>query len=213
MQLLDACRRADNAPKFVFASSIAVYGDAFPHEMDEATPARPATSYGAQKLIGEILVSDATRRGELNGCSLRLPGVVARPAGPSGLVSAFMSNLFWALRDGTPITLPVSETAQAWWISRTRCVENLLHAGGAEFASASRDAFVMPVLRLSIGELLNALGERFGRERLDLVRFEPQPRVQALFGSYPVLRTPIAEAAGFRNDGSVQDLLARIFDD
>ncbi|AOJ94831.1 hypothetical protein WK22_17730 [Burkholderia multivorans] len=71
----------------------------------------------------------------------------------------------------------------------------------------------MPVLRLSIGELLNALGERFGRERLDLVRFEPQPRVQALFGSYPVLRTPIAEAAGFRNDGSVQDLLARIFDD
>ncbi|MGN8086396.1 NAD-dependent epimerase/dehydratase family protein [Ralstonia sp. 22086] len=210
-QLIDVCRRARNRPRFVFASSIAVYGHALPSAMDESSPAIPVTSYGAHKLIGEILVSDATRRGELDGWSLRLPGVVARPPVPSGLVSAFMSNLFWAVRDAAPITLPVSASATAWWMSRQRCIDNLLHAGRTSWPHASHSPVVLPVLRCSIHDVLDALGERFGRERLARVSFEPQPRVQALFGAYPELATPKAQAAGFCSDGSVQAMLDRIF--
>ena len=209
-QLIDVCRRAANRPRFVFASSIAVYGHALPSAMDESSPAIPVTPYGAHKLIGEILVSDATRRGELDGWSLRLPGVVARPPVPSGLVSAFMSNLFW---DGAPITLPISASATAWWMSRERCVDNLLHAGCTSSTRASHSPVVLPVLRCSVHDVPEALGERFGRERLTRVSFEPQPRVQALFGAYPELATPTAEAAGFCSDGSVRAMLDRIYED
>jgi nucleoside-diphosphate-sugar epimerase len=211
LKLIDMCAAQASVPRFVFASSIAVYGEALPSPMSEEVSAKPATSYGAHKLITEIALADAIRRGELTGCSLRLPGVVARPPGPSGLVSAFMSEMFWALRDGRRITIPVSSEATAWWISRERCVDNLLHAGTADTSILRAATYQMPVLRLSIRQVLDALSSRFNVDWSDLVTFEPNPRVQALFGSYPVLSTPAAESAGFRSDGTVQQLLASIF--
>lgn len=211
-RLIELCEGQRQPPRFVFASSIAVYGDSFPAFVDESTPPRPATSYGTQKLIGEFLVSDATRRGWIDGCSLRLPGVVARPPGPSGLVSAFMSEIFWAMRDGIRITLPVSPSATAWWISRERCVDNLLHAGTISSDRMSNRTFLMPVLRLSVGQILESLAQRFGSERLALVDFNPDSRVEALFGSYPPLATPLAELAGFRSDSDVREMFERIFE-
>src|SRR3954447_2308090 len=47
--LLEACRLAGHSPKFVFASSIAVYGPAS-GEITDDTPPAPRLSYGAQKL-------------------------------------------------------------------------------------------------------------------------------------------------------------------
>jgi hypothetical protein len=60
-------------------------------------------------------------------------------------------------------------------------------------------------------EVLVALAARFGAQWSDLVTFEPDARIEALFGSYPVLRTPEAEVAGFRNDGTVEELVNRVF--
>src|SRR5438105_12556703 len=54
--LLEACRLAGHCPKFVFASSIAVYGGVY--EIDDSTPPAPRLSYGAQKLVCEILIDD-----------------------------------------------------------------------------------------------------------------------------------------------------------
>src|SRR5690242_19798529 len=61
--LLEACRLAGHCPKFVFASSIAVYGGTLPDPVTDETPPLPRLSYGAQKLIAEILIDDYTRRG------------------------------------------------------------------------------------------------------------------------------------------------------
>src|SRR5689334_15784200 len=77
--LLEACRLAGHRPKFVFASSIAVYGGGIPDPVTDDTPPSPRLSYGAQKLVCEILIADYTRRGYLDGCSLRLPTVLVRP--------------------------------------------------------------------------------------------------------------------------------------
>src|SRR5436853_2942841 len=52
--LLEACRLAGHRPKFVFASSIAVYGGLLPDPVTDETPAAPRLSYGAQKLVCEI---------------------------------------------------------------------------------------------------------------------------------------------------------------
>lgn len=196
--------------RFIFASTIAVYGEHLPPVVDEATLPNPGLSYGAHKLAGEYLVADATRKGWVQGCSLRLPGVVARPGAGAGMMSAFMSQLFWLLAAGEPITVPVTPEGVAWWISVGACVDNLLFAATVDPARMNpRRSYQMPVLRFTVGELVDALCERHGADRRALVTYEPNTFIQALFASYPPLHTPEAEALGLRHDGDIATLIDR----
>lgn len=208
---LRGVRAADGtAPRFVFASTVAVYGEHLPPEVDEATLPNPGLSYGAHKLAGEYLVADASRLGWVQGCSLRLPGVVARPGEGVGMLSAFMSLLFWRLAAGEPLTVPVSPDGVAWWISVGACVDNLLHAATVDPARLNpRRSYQMPVLRLTVGELVEALAERFGADRRELVHYAPDPFVERLFARYPPLCTPEALALGLKHDGTVDQLITR----
>lgn len=209
-RLLALLREQGGCPRFVFASTVAVYGDPLPAVVDERTPPRPALSYGAHKLAAEVLVADAARRGWVDACSLRLPGVVARPGDGAGLVSAFMSQLFWKLASGEPLVLPVSAEGTAWWISVGVCVDNLLHAAGIDTARLdARRVVQMPALHLSIGAVVDALARRHGEMRRALVRHAPQEEVQRLFASFPPLHTPQAEALGFCHDGTADILVRR----
>lgn len=197
-------------PRFVFASTIAVYGETLPARVDEATLPAPVLSYGAHKLAGELLVADATRLGWVQGCSLRLPGVVARPGDGAGMMSAFMSQLFWQLAAGRPLTVPVRPEGVAWWISVGACVDNLLHAATLDAARLdSRRSVQMPVLRRTVAEVVAGLAARFGADRAALVHYAPDPFIERLFASYPPLDTPQALALGFVHDGSVERLIAR----
>lgn len=208
--LVDLLGRQAQVARLVFASTVAVYGDPLPDVVDEHTPARPVMSYGAHKLAAEILLADAARRGAVQACSLRLPGVVARPGDGAGLVSAFMSQLFWHLRDGVPIVLPVAASGTAWWISAGACVDNLLRAAQLDRASIGpRCVLQMPAQHLAMEAVVEALVRAHGEDRRTLVRFEPQAMVQRLFASWPPLLTPGAEALGLRHDGSADALVRR----
>jgi nucleoside-diphosphate-sugar epimerase len=209
-QLLSLLREQGGCPRFVFASTVAVYGYPLPAFVDEDTPARPAMSYGAHKLAAEVLVADAARRGWVDACSLRLPGVVARPGDGAGLISAFMSQLFWKFAAGEPIVLPVSADGTAWWISVGACVHNLLHAAAVDTSRLdARRVVQMPALHLPVGAVIDALARRHGEAWRALVRHEPQDAVQRLFASYPPLHTPQAEALGFSHDGTADALVQR----
>jgi|Deesub1362B_J571_1020462.scaffolds.fasta_scaffold03279_5 nucleoside-diphosphate-sugar epimerase len=210
-ELIEQAGKLEKRPRFVFASSVAIFGAPQSSVMDEDSQPAPRTSYGAQKLIGEILVEDASRRGWIDGVSLRLPGVVARPPGPSGLVSAFMSDVFWNVRDGLPITLPVSPNATSWWISAQQCVENLVIAAGLDTdLLAERRTYTMPVLHLAMCEVAGALARFCKRDPQTIIRYQPDPGVEALFGRCPALVTPLAQAIGLRHDGSVEELVRRV---
>lgn len=208
--LLEDLRAQPRAPRFVFASTVAVYGERLPEVVDEETVPAPALSYGAHKLMGEVLVANASRLGWVQGCSLRLPGVVARPGDGNGLMSAFMSSLFWRLAAGEKLTVPVSEEGVAWWISVGACVDNLLHVATVdpERLNAHR-SYQMPVLRLKVSEVVEALAKRFGADRKSLVTYAPDPLVERLFARFPPLHTPQAEALGLKHDGNVDELIAR----
>lgn len=208
--LRGVCAAGGGLPRFVFASTVAVYGEHLPPEVDEQTQPNPGLSYGAHKLAGEYLVADASRLGWVQGCSLRLPGVVARPGDGAGLISAFMSQLFWRLAASEPITVPVSAQGVAWWISVGACVDNLLHAASVDPARlAPRRSYQMPVLRLTMNEVVQGLARRFGADRAALVQYAPDPKVERLFAAYPPLRTPEAEALGLRHDGDLDALITR----
>jgi len=208
LQLLEQLREQPRPPRFIFASSVAVYGDPLPARVDDATLPKPALTYGAHKLIGETLVVDFSRRGWIDGIALRLPGIVARPPESSGLLSAFMSDIFWRLAAGEACTCPVSPQAVAWWMSVRCCVDNLLHAAKlTPEQRRSARAIPLPVLRLTIAELVDALARVYGEDRRELVRYEPNEALEAGFGRYPPLDATTAEALGFHHDGTIEQLI------
>lgn len=193
----------------VYASTIAVYGVNLPDPVTSSMPLRPALTYGAHKLACEALLADFSRRGLLDGRSLRLPGIVARPrAAGAGLRSAFMSELLHALAAGESFTCPVSPGATAWWMSTQCCAENLVHAAGMDVRQAdARRAWPLPVLRASIQQVVDAAVDFFGRA--PAVRFAPDEAVEAVFGRYPRLDDEEARGLGLRCDGNIQSLLRR----
>ena len=214
MGLVERLARQARPARLVFSSTIAVFGVPLPRDrVDDETLPLPTLSYGAQKLMMETLLSDHARRGTIDALSLRLPGIVARPRRPGGHHSAYMSDIFHALAAGETYTCPVSPTSTSWMMSRQRCVDNLMHAATlpAERLTGRR-AFCLPALRLSMGEVVEAVAQRFGPEVRERVSFEPQPALEAQYGSYPPIDTAIADGLGFRHDGDAASLLARALD-
>jgi nucleoside-diphosphate-sugar epimerase len=214
LKLLEAARAQATGgakpPVFVFASSIAVLGAPLPTEVNDATPPQPQLTYGAQKLIGEILVGDFSRRGWVDGRSIRLPGIIARPPQRSGLMSAFLSDLIRELAAGRSYACPISADSTTWLMSVHCIVDNFLHAAVLPAAACSDTrVWTLPALRTSMAELVAAVAEVYGRDALERVSYTSNPALEANFGSYPPLLTPAADAVGFRHDGDLPTLVRR----
>ncbi|MCF4998179.1 NAD-dependent epimerase/dehydratase family protein [Pseudomonas syringae] len=205
LELLDQLRNKSLPPVLVYASSVAVYGGGLPSRMNEQAPLRPELSYGTHKAIVESVIVDLARRGEVDGYALRLPGIVARPRESNGLRSAFMSDLLRAFAEGDAYRCPVSAEATAWWMSARCCVNNLIHA--AELDRGSQRLWQLPVLHLSIAQVVDALAASYGEERRSLITHAPDGELEALFGRLPPLKTPQARAAGFSHDGNAAALI------
>lgn len=207
IRLLHLLKAQQNQCKLVFASSIAVYGKPQTDLLTDATPPAPTLSYGAYKVIGEVLLNDYIRRGWLKGCALRLPGIVTRPPEPNGAVSIFFSDLIRELAAGRRVRCPVSPTAHSWLMSVGCCVRNLLHAGTHEFGE--RRTFMLPAQWVGLQELVAAVGVYAGNPDIArLVDWQPDPWVEFNFGSYPPLSLPLAEAEGFCADQDLTSLVA-----
>lgn len=208
--LLDATRTLPKPPVFVFASTIGVFGVPMPDVIDEDTYPMPSLSYGAQKWIGEILVADYTRRNWVDGRSVRLPGIVARPPAPTGQLSAFLSNILRDLSAGREFVCPVAAEGKSWWMSVECCIDNLLHAARMSVdPSFTRRVWMLPVLYASLGEIVDAIARKHGPEVLKRVRYAPDAKLQAQFASYPPMRCPRSLAAGFKHDGTLQIMIER----
>ena len=187
-----AGRHSGNEPgvrrpvRLVHASSIAVYGMPLPPQIDDGTQPWPTLSYGAHKLAGELLVNDLSRRGLVDGRSLRLSGVIVRPAQPNGALSAFNSDIFRETLAGRPVVSPVSPAATIWVQTIGRTVDNLLHAAALEPAAFGRQrAVLLPALACRIDEIVAAIAEVAGPEARQLVSYRPDERVEPMFGRWP----------------------------
>jgi D-erythronate 2-dehydrogenase len=205
--LLDRITSAEAPPRVLFASSIAVFGDPLPTYVDDATPIQPRMVYGAHKAMIEQWIATLTRRGEIEGLSLRFPGIIARPKGPSGMKSAFMSDVFHAAAARQGFVSPVSAEATLWLMSVSGLVRNLVHALKAPTALfAEPYALTLPSVRTSFGALVLEIARQTGADP-SLVRYDPDAALESAFGRQPPLATPAADVAGFRHDGSLEALV------
>lgn len=211
MALIDAASAHGNCPRVLFASSIAVFGDPLPAHVDDDTPLTPMLRYGAHKAMVEECIATMTRRGAIRGLSLRLPGILARPLAPSGMKSAFLSNLFHALKAGEPITLPVSADATSWLLSRRTLISQIEHA--LDLPCDPADArLTLPALRVVMRDMVNEIARQTSSDP-ELVSHAPDPAIEAAFGSQPPLSTPRADALGLHHDGTLAALVTHALAD
>ena len=209
LNLLELLERTGRPVRLVYASSVAVFGSPLPDRVDDSTQPRPSMTYGAHKLMVEIALADRVRRGGINGIALRLPGIVARPDSPTGFRSAFMSDIFREIRAGRPYEIPVLPTATMWLLSSVACADALIWGAGSEFPKAACPVVTLPALRVSMHDLVAAIGAATGSDT-SRITYRADSLLTAQFGELPALATPMADALGFEHDGTLERLVARV---
>jgi nucleoside-diphosphate-sugar epimerase len=186
--LFEAVRKVDPGyrPRVVFASSIAVFGAPFPEVIGDDYCTAPLTSYGTQKAIGELLLSDYTRRGFLDGVGIRLPTICVRPGKPNRAASGFFSSIIREPLNGEEAVLPVSDQVRHWFASPRAAVDFLLRAAAvASSAIGDRRCLTMPGVSVTVAGQIAALRRVAGEEVVRRIRREPDETIMRIVAGWP----------------------------
>jgi nucleoside-diphosphate-sugar epimerase len=211
--LLEAIRHAGQAaryrPRLVFTSSIAVFGEPLPEVIGDTHHHTPLTSYGTQKAICELLLSDYSRRGFVDGVGIRLPTIVVRPGKPNKAASGFFSGILREPLAGQEAVLPVAESVRHWFASPRAAVGFLLHAAAMDTtALGNQRNLTMPGLAATVGEEIAALERIAGPAATALIRRVPDETIINIVAGWPkAFEAQRAQRLGFRGDASFDDII------
>ena len=206
-------------PRVVFTSSIAVFGGPFPDKIGDEFLSAPQTSYGAQKAICELMLNDASRKGYVDGISIRLPTICVRPGKPNLAASGFFSGIIREPLNGQQAILPVADSVRHWHASPRSAVGFLTHAAALDTARLhGRGALNMPGVSCTVAEQIEALRRAAGDDAVALIRRQPDAAIDKIVSMWPRDFDPArALALGFTAERNfdeivqvyVQDELAR----
>ena len=214
--LLERCRLLATPPKFVFTSSLAVFGGPLPDPVPDDAPVTPQASYGVQKAIGELLVYDMTRKGFIDGRSLRLPTITVRPGKPNKAASSFASGIIREPLAGTDAPCPVAPATRMWVQSPRVVIANLLigHEAPASAFALTRSVNV-PGISVAIGDMVAALRRVAGDTVADRVKWQFDPVIDRIVSTWPSNFAPrLGPALGMQADADFESIVrAYIADD
>jgi nucleoside-diphosphate-sugar epimerase len=215
--LLEAVRlaRPGYRPRLVFSSSIAVFGPPFPDVIGDEQATTPATSYGTQKAIAELLLSDYTRKGFLDGIGIRLPTICVRPGRPNLAASGFFSSIIREPLNGQGAVLPVSREVRHWFASPRAAVQFLLHAATLDGdAVGDRRSLTMPGLSATVAMQIEALRRVAGDAAVALIRSEPDEAITRMVAGWPrAFDARRAIALGFRAERDFDEIVSVYVED
>ena len=209
LNLLEAIRSTVPGVQVIYASSTAIFGQPLPETPSEATVPTPQGSYGTQKAIIEYLINDYTRRGYINGFTLRFPTISVRPGKPTAAASSWMSGIIREPLQGQESILPCDDDFKAWLCSPKTLIRNLIHT-----LSLERDVMpthirqvLLPGITSTVKEMLQALEEVGGPEAVKLVKREKaSPEIKAMLDSWPItFDVSKALGLGYVKDDSFKD--------
>ena len=218
--LLERCRRLARPPKFVFASSLAVFGGVLPDPVRDDSPITPQTSYGAQKAMCELMVYDMTRKGFIDGRSLRLPTVTVRPGKPNRAASSFASGVIREPLSGIDAICPVVATAAMWVTSPRSVIANLTTghevpaAGFAKAGFAHTRSVNVPGLRVGVGQMIEALKKVAGETVASRVKWQVDPVIDRIVATWPANFAPVlGPALGMQADRDFEAIVRQYIED
>ncbi|WP_300032548.1 D-erythronate dehydrogenase [uncultured Roseobacter sp.] len=196
-------------PKMVFTSSIAVFGAPYPDQIGDEFLSAPQTSYGAQKAICELMVTDFSRKGFIDGMSLRLPTICVRPGKANLAASSFFSGIIREPLNGMEAILPVPDTVRHWHASPRSAAGFLVHAAALDTERLNgRRALSLPGVSCTVAEQIEALRRAAGQGAVDLIRPQPDAAVMKIVEGWPRDFNPErAVALGFRAEESFDEIV------
>jgi D-erythronate 2-dehydrogenase len=213
--ILERARQNGNCPRLVFTSSVAVFGGALPERVTDSQLLMPQSSYGAQKVMGELLVHDYSRKGFIDGRALRMPTVCVRPGAPNKAASSFASGIIREPLNGLDAVCPVAAETPLWLLSPRCAIESLIHGhdiDGSLFGSSR--ALSLPGLSVTVQGMVDALGRVAGADVLKRIRWEQDPAVIRIVNSWPGnFDTPRANAMGFTCDPDFDSIVRSYIED
>ncbi|CAN5848763.1 SDR family oxidoreductase [soil metagenome] len=196
--LLEALRSKAQGSRLVFTSSLAVYGGALPDTVSDATALTPQSSYGVQKAVGELLVTDYSRKGFIDGVTLRLPTVSVRQGAPNKAASSFASDILREPLFGRAAVCPVDPSLALWLTSPSAAVRSLVHALGVSTAGLTSRSVNAPGVTVTVQEMIETLERVAGPEAATRIRYEQDAAIERIVASWPArFETTQAAALGF----------------
>jgi len=213
--ILDICRGHGTKPKLVFASSCAAFGGVMPEVIADMTARTPQTSYGTQKVIGELLVNDYSRKGYVDGRALRFPTVVVRPGKPNKAASTFASSIIREPLQGDRAICPVNPDSRMFLASPRSIIENVVRAHNLTDAKwgPSREA-TLPGFCMTIQAMADALEAVAGKTVADRIDWEHDPFIQGIVDGWPPeFDTQKALSLGFVQDNSMEEIIRAFIED
>jgi nucleoside-diphosphate-sugar epimerase len=207
--LLERCRTLAAPPKFVFTSSLAVFGGPLPDPVPDNAPITPQASYGAQKAIGEYLVYDMTRKGFIDGRSLRLPTVTVRPGKPNKAASSFASGIIREPLSGVESRCPVAPTTKMWVQSPRAVIDNLIvgHEAPASSFQFTRSINV-PGISVAVGAMVESLRRVAGAAVAERVQWVCDPAIDRIVSTWPSNFAPeLGRSLGMKADADFDGIV------
>ena len=217
--LFDAIAKAHEQdgykPRLVFASSIGVFGRPLPDLIPDSQIPTPESSYGVQKAMVELLLTDYARRGIFDGVAPRLPTLCVRPGRPNAAASGFFSGIIREPLNGMEAVLPVPRSTRHWLASPRAAVHALRHAAVLDYEKLrGRPVFTLPGLSVTVEEQIEALRAIAGDGAVSLIREEPDPFIQHFISSWPkAFDTHWALSLGFVADPSFAAMIETYIED
>lgn len=207
--LLEVCRRIKPSIRFIFSSSLAVFGGELPDVIQNATALTPQSTYGTQKAMSELLINDYSRKGFVDGLVVRLPTICIRPGKPNKAASSFVSSIMREPLHGENAICPVSEDLLLWLSSPNTIVENFIHALTLpSLPPRSWHVINLPGFMVSVKEMLADLTYIKGEEILEKITFEFDENINNIVASWPVeINCAQAQALGFKADADFASVI------
>jgi nucleoside-diphosphate-sugar epimerase len=213
--ILDAARALPQVPKLIFTSSIATYGGTLPDVVTDEIGQTPQTSYGTAKVVGELLVHDYSRKGFIDGRSLRLPTISVRTGRPNKAASTWASSIIREPLSGQDATCPVHPATKMACMSPRKVIEALIHAHDLPrecFMGGS--SLLLNGISISAEEMALAVERHKGNRSVGQIKWTPDPSIQKIVDGWPkATYSGRAEELGFAKDNSLDDLIKAFIED
>ncbi len=213
--LLEVCRKLSKPPRFLFASSIAVFGGDMPDVIEDATAPIPQSSYGTQKAIIELLINDYSRKRFIDGTTLRFPTIVVRPGKPNAATSTFASSIIREPLQGERAICPVTAETQLWILSPRQAIRSAIKALELDRSRPGKNRILsLPGITVSVKEMVGALEEVAGLDVAQRIEWKPDSFIQSIVGSWPSRFNPKrALELGFESDRSMNEIIQTFIED
>jgi nucleoside-diphosphate-sugar epimerase len=155
------------------------------------------------------MVNDFSRKGIIDGLSLRLPTICVRPGKANAAASSFFSGIIREPLNGFEAILPVADTVRHWHASPRAAAQFLIHAALLDTKILNgRRALNLPGFSCTVAEQIEALRHAAGQKAVDLIKSVPDETIINMVSGWPRDFQPDrAISLGFEAEKSFNEII------